>query len=110
MGPLKELYAADRGRLLVVTPTSIYNVSTLWGKEMRIEVQKWGNSAAVRVPSTALKAAGIRVGQSLELRVEGGALVMEPAAESLDDLLARMTPHNMHGLELDGPAAGAEVW
>ena len=77
---------------------------------MRVEVQKWGNSAAVRVPSTALKDAGLQVGQSLELRVEGGTLVMEPAAESLDDLLARMTPQNMHALQLEGPAVGAEVW
>jgi antitoxin MazE len=77
---------------------------------MRVEVQKWGNSAAVRVPSPALKDAGIQVGQSLELRVEGGTLVMEPAAESLDDLLARMTPQNMHALQLEGPAVGAEVW
>lgn len=44
------------------------------------------------------------------MRVEGGALVLAPAAESLDDLLARMTPHSTHGLELNGPAAGAEVW
>lgn len=77
---------------------------------MRVEVQKWGNSAAVRVPAPALKDAGIQVGQSLELRVEGGTLVMEPAAESLDDLLARMTPQNMHTLQLEGPAVGAEVW
>ena len=77
---------------------------------MRVEVQKWGNSAAVRVPAPALKDAGIQVGQSLELRVEGGTLVMEPAAESLDDLLARMTPQNMHALQLEGPAVGAEAW
>lgn len=77
---------------------------------MRVEVQKWGNSAAVRVPAPALKDAGIQVGQSLELRVEGGTLVMEPAAESLDDLLARMTPQNMHALRLEGPAVGAEAW
>lgn len=77
---------------------------------MRVEVQKWGNSAAVRVPAPALKDAGMQVGQSLELRVEEGRLVMEPASESLEDLLAKMTPENQHGLALEGPAVGAEVW
>ncbi len=77
---------------------------------MRVQVQKWGNSAAVRVPALALKDAGMQVGQSLELRVEGGRLVIEPAAESLEDLLAKMTPENQHGLALEGPAVGAEAW
>ena len=35
---------------------------------------------------------------------------MEPARESLEDLLAKMTPENQHGLALEGPAVGAEVW
>ena len=77
---------------------------------MRGEVQKWGNSAALRIPAPALKDAGMQVGQSLELRVEQGRLVIEPATESLEDLLAKMTPENQHGLALEGPAAGAEAW
>jgi len=77
---------------------------------MRVEVCKWGNSAAVRVPAPALRDAGLQVGQSLELRVEDGRLVLEPAAESLDALLAKVTPENRHGLELEGPLVGAETW
>jgi len=78
--------------------------------DVRVEVQKWGNSAAVRVPAPALKDAGMQVGQSLELRVEGGRLVLEPATESLEDLLAKMTPENRHGLALEGSSVGAEAW
>ena len=77
---------------------------------MRVEVQKWGNSAAVRIPAPALKDVGMQVGQSIELRVEAGKLVMGPAAESLDDLLAKITPANRHALALEGPAVGAEAW
>ena len=77
---------------------------------MRVEIQKWGNSAAVRVPAPALKDAGMKVGQRLDLRVEGDRLIIEPAAESLDELLAKMTPENRHGLVLEGPAKGAEAW
>lgn len=77
---------------------------------MRVEVQKWGNSAAVRVPALALKDAGLQIGQSLELKVEHGRLVLEPAAESLEDLLGRITPENRHELQLEGVRAGNEVW
>lgn len=77
---------------------------------MRVRVQRWGNSAAVRLPAAALRDAGMLVGQSLELRVEEGRLVLEPASERLDDLLARMTPENQHGSALEGPAVGAEAW
>lgn len=77
---------------------------------MKVEVSKWGNSAAVRVPARALADAGFQVGQSLELRTEAGRLVLEPAAESLEDLLARITPENRHALALEGPGVGAEVW
>lgn len=77
---------------------------------MRVGVQKWGNSAAVRIPAPALKDAGMQVGRSLGLRVEGGNLVMEPAAESLEDFVVKITPENRHGLALEGRPAGAEVW
>lgn len=77
---------------------------------MRVEIQKWGNSAAVRLSALLLKEAGMQVGQRLELRVEVGRLVLELASESLDDLLAVMTPENQHGPGLNGPAMGAEVW
>ena len=37
-------------------------------------------------------------------------LVIEPAGESLEDVLARITADNRHDLVLDGPAAGPEAW
>ena len=77
---------------------------------MRVELAKWGNSAAVRVPSGALADAGMQIGQALELRAEAGRLVLEPARENLDDLLARITPENLHPLALDSDAVGGEVW
>ena len=77
---------------------------------MRVEVCKWGNSAAVRVPAPALRDAGLQVGQSLELRVEDGRLVLEPAAESLDALLAKVTPENRHRPGREGRFAGSETW
>ena len=77
---------------------------------MRVEVSKWGNSAAVRVPAGALADMGWQIGQALELRAEAGRLVLEPAAENLEDLVVRITPQNCHALAFDGLAVGAEAW
>lgn len=75
---------------------------------MRVKIQKWGNSVAVRLPALALEEAGFKVGQKLDLRVEGHTMVLEPAAERLEDLLDRMTPDRRHRLALDEPSAGNE--
>ena len=77
---------------------------------MDVEIAKWGNSAAVRVPAAALKESGLRIGQRLRLRVENGRLTLEPDVESLDSLLSRITPDNRHGPLLDDASRGAEAW
>ncbi len=105
---MHEPNPTDR-RSLTCSVKRIYNVETM-EVAMRVEVCKWGNSAAVRVPAPALKDAGLEVGQSLELRVEEGRLVLEPATEDLDMLLSKVTPENRHRLELDDTAVGAEAW
>ena len=78
---------------------------------MKVHLAQWGNSAAFRVPAVALAAVGMQVGQALEMRTEGRRLVIEPAAETLDELLAKITPQNQHGLFFaDDAARGGEVW
>ena len=78
---------------------------------MRVQLAQWGNSVAVRVPAYALADVGMQVGQALEMRAEGKRLVLEPAAESLDELVARITPQNCHSLAFsDDASRGAEVW
>lgn len=78
--------------------------------DMRVEISKWGNSAAVRVPAGVLADAGMQIGQALNLRTEAGRLVLEPALENLEDLVNRMTPQNCHAPVLDDLAVGAEAW
>jgi antitoxin MazE len=77
---------------------------------MKVEIAKWGNSAAVRVPAWALHDTGLQIGQSLELHAEGRRLILEPAADSLDDLLAQVTPQNRHALAFDDRLVGEEIW
>lgn len=78
---------------------------------MQVEVQKWGNSAAVRLPAPVLRDAGIVLGQALELTVEDGKLVLAPAKEyTLEELVAAITLENCHPLLLDDSLKGNESW
>lgn len=80
---------------------------------MRIRVQKWGNSLALRIPKSFAAETALGQGAEVNLTLEEGRLVVTPMTHpvyTLDDLLARITPENVHR-EIDtGPAVGDEVW
>lgn len=74
-------------------------------------VKKWGNSPAVRLPAAIMEAAHLALDQPVEVRVENGRVIIEPAspAYSLDDLLKGITPANRHD-EMDfGVPQGKEL-
>ncbi len=74
-------------------------------------VKKWGNSPAVRLPAAIMEAAHLALDQAVEVRVENGRVIIEPAVPSyaLNDLLAGITPQNRH-LEQDfGVPEGKEL-
>lgn len=78
---------------------------------MQVEIQKWGNSAAVRLPPPILRDAGIFLGQALELTVEDGRLIFSPKKEyRLEELVAAISPENSHPLLLNDGLKGSEVW
>ena len=80
---------------------------------MRVLVKKWGNSASVRIPAAVMAAAALKVDQCVDVREEGGRVVIEPVMTpiyDLDRLLDEMTPETFHE-EVDfGPPAGGEIW
>lgn len=79
---------------------------------MGVFIRKWGNSAAVRLPASALTAAGIAVDDPVEVREEGGRIVIERAPAKLDlaALIDQITPGNRHE-EVDwGQPVGREFW
>ena len=58
---------------------------------MKVIVKKWGNSAAVRIPASAMSAAHVALDQAVEVREEQGRIVIEPVrrkACKLDECLA----------------------
>ncbi len=82
---------------------------------MEIQVKKWGNSLALRIPKPiARRRIGVETGSVVRLSLLRGAdLTISPAKRSnarLDDLLAGVTEYNLHGETDTGPAMGKEVW
>ena len=78
----------------------------------RVQLVKWGNSHAVRIPKRIMEKAEIREGDELDIRVEEGRIAIEPAAPrlTLDDLVSRITTRNLHGEQDWSAPAGREVW
>jgi antitoxin MazE len=78
-------------------------MSTLvWLREgvMRAIVKKWGNSAAVRIPSGIMQAARLNLDEAVDVREQGGQIVIKPIRSGkvvLSQLLAGITPENLHG-------------
>ena len=80
---------------------------------MRGLVKKWGNSAAVRIPAAVLTAAHLRVDEPVDVREEGGRIVIEPlrpARYDIDALVAGITDQNLHEPIPTGKPVGQEVW
>jgi antitoxin MazE len=79
---------------------------------MRVIVKKWGNSASVRIPAGIMEAARLGLDSPVDVREEGGRIVIEPIRSNeynLDRLLAGITPENLH-TEVDfGAPVGKEL-
>lgn len=78
---------------------------------MKVQVQKWGNSLALRIPKSFALETNIENGSTVDVAVQKGALVIKPVVEeklTLDEMLAGITEENLHA-EIDfGKAEGEE--
>lgn len=80
---------------------------------MNYHVRKWGNSAAVRLPASALAAVGLKPDDPVSVREENGRIVIEPVRKKVPDieaLIAAITPENRHEETDWGPPVGKEIW
>lgn len=80
---------------------------------MRTSVQRWGNSLALRIPKAYANETNLHEGSEVDFRVAEGGLVIEPVRpkrHSLQALLDRVTPSNLHGKTDSGEAVGKEIW
>jgi antitoxin MazE len=78
---------------------------------MLVEIVKWGNSTAVRLPAAILKQVRVALGDRLELRTDGSKIVLEraPREYTLDELVAGITKKNRHSAVDFGAPVGREA-
>ena len=79
---------------------------------MRVIVKKWGNSASVRIPAGIMEAARLSLDAPVDVREEGGRIVIEPIRSTeydLAQLLAGITPENLHTEISFGVPVGKEI-
>lgn len=55
-----------------------------------MQVAKWGNSLAVRLPAAVVEALGLREGDDIEIEVEGARALSVRKAPDNRELLARL--------------------
>jgi len=80
---------------------------------LRTRVQRWGNSLGVRIPKAFALEANLQESTTVELSLVDGQLVITPVLEpsfTLEQLLAGVTPENLHQEFDTGPAVGNETW
>lgn len=79
---------------------------------MKVQIQKWGNSLALRIPKSFAVETKIEQGSTVEVTLEKEQIVVKPVKKeiTLENLLADVTEENLHA-EIDfGKAEGKEVW
>ena len=80
---------------------------------MVIHIRKWGNSAAVRLPSSVLTAADLKLDQAVDVRQEGDRIIISPIKApvyDLDAMIDEMKPSTFHEDADFGKPVGKETW
>ena len=80
---------------------------------MKVKVQKWGNSLAVRIPKSFAVQTEIEQDSVVDLSVLEGNIIVKPEKRkpkyTLEELLEGVTEENLHG-EIDfGKPVGKEM-
>lgn len=79
---------------------------------MQVIIKKWGNSAAVRIPSSVMEASHLQLDETVDVREEDGRIVivrMRPHEYQLADLLQDITNENLHAEVHFGAPLGREA-
>ncbi len=78
---------------------------------MVLQVKKWGNSLAVRLPKDISKALSVQNNSFLELELVKNGLLLKPKKSSeLDKLISQINPKNLHTEIKTGKSVGNEIW
>jgi antitoxin MazE len=77
-------------------------------------LQKWGNSAGVRLPKKVIEEAHLKLDEPLEITIKDKSVILTPLTKgkqvNLDDMLKGVTPEDVGGEYDWGSPVGKEVW
>jgi antitoxin MazE len=78
---------------------------------MQVLVSKWGNSLGVRLPQALAAEIGVTEGQKVEVRAEGGRIIVEPVRKTLtlEQMMENVTPEAMREAWDWGDDVGREI-
>jgi antitoxin MazE len=76
------------------------------------QLARWGNSLALRLPKSVAREARLDEGDTVDVSVRNGAIVIRPSrpSYSLEELVAKITPRNRHDESDWGAPVGDEAW
>jgi antitoxin MazE len=80
---------------------------------MKVQVQKWGNSLALRIPKSFALEAKVKEGSAVDISLKKGKIVLTPLNEkkyTLEGLLSKVNDQNIHEETFTGKPVGREVW
>lgn len=79
---------------------------------MVTSIQKWGNSLAIRIPKAFAAQAQLDENTTVEMSIEGERITVVPARRQwkLNDLVKKISPHNLHAEVEWGSRKGSETW
>jgi len=78
---------------------------------MKATIEKWGHTAALRIPAAILKSAHLGLDDLVDIREEGDRIVIEPAQTKhydLERLVERINSKNRHTWVDFGSSVGKE--
>lgn len=81
-------------------------------KSLQLKIQKWGNSLAVRIPSSVARRAGFQAGQPVRVSLQGSSVLVSPTGKpflTLAQRLALFDPQHHGGEALVTERTGREV-
>lgn len=77
------------------------------------QLASWGGSIALRIPAAFVQELGARPGQSVDLTVDQGTLIVRILSEQkkyrLEDLVSEITEENKHSEVSFGKDVGQEI-
>lgn len=79
----------------------------------KVQLVRWGNSLAVRIPKNVAEEVEFREGDRLLIEVAAHGVLAVKAAKApptLEELVARITPKNLHKEQWTDEPRGNESW